>query len=274
MDQETEQMLDWLRAARIVALASFLLFLLGYGLAPDQVNPSLVGLFLGCFLMLLLHPGKPLRIALRLARAIGVMGLLFASIGILVIESMGGRCFVGAFALTQLAMVVSATKTLGQIGQKIQWPRLFATVGILVLIVLINAAISIPMLLAHKKVAHEKSAESALHKINECAAAYATAHAEHGYPASLSAMGPAGGGCLSAQVMRENRDGYRVTYRAIDVDSSGRVSTYAATGRPITYGESGSRSFYTDESGKIRFTPENREPTARDPLVDPPADRH
>jgi type II secretory pathway pseudopilin PulG len=158
-------------------------------------------------------------------------------------------------------------------GQRIQWTQLFVTVGILVLIVLINAAMSIPMLLASRKVAREKSAVSALHKINECAAAYATAHADQGYPASLSSLEPAGGGCLSAQVARENRDGYRFTYTAIDVDSSGRVTTYAARGRPISYGESGDKSFYTDESGKIRFTPENREPTAGDPLVDALLDR-
>ncbi len=264
---------DWLRAVRIFALASFLLLLVGYGFAPDQVNPFLVALFLGCFLMLLLRQGKPLRIALRLARAIGVLGLLFESVWILATESVGGRFFVGVFALTQLAVAVTATKTLGQMGQKIRWTRLFATVGVLVLIVLINAAISMPMLLAHKKVAHEKSAVSALHKINECAAAYATAHAEQGYPASLSAMGPAGGGCLSAQVARENRDGYRFTYTAIDVDSCGRVTTYAASGRPISYGESGYKSFYTDESGEIRFTLDNREPTAGDPLVGPLLDR-
>lgn len=264
---------DWLRAARIFAFASFLLLLVGYGFAPDDVNPFLAALFLCFFLMLLLPQGKPLRIALRLAGAIGVLGFLIASVGTLATESMGGRFFVLVFALTQLAVAVTANKTLGHPGQKIRWTRVFATVGIFVFIVLINAAISIPMLLAARKVAHEKSAVSALHKINECAAAYATVHAEQGYPASLSAMGPADGGCLSAQVARENRNGYRFTYTAIDVDSSGRVTTYAASGRPIRYGESGYKSFYTDESGKIRFTPDNREPTAGDPLVDPLLDR-
>ena len=101
----------------------------------------------------------------------GVLGFLIAPVGILATEGMGGRFFVGVFALTQLAVAVTATKTLGHLGQKIRWTRVFATVGILVFIVLINAAMSIPMLLAARKVAHEKSAVSALHKINECAAA-------------------------------------------------------------------------------------------------------
>ena len=260
----------WLRAVRISALASFLLFLVGYGFAPDDVNPFWAALFLCFFLMLLLPQGKPLRIALRLARAMGVVGfLIIAPVGILATEGMGGRSFVGVFALTQLAVAVTATKTLGQMGQKIRWTRVFATVGVLVFIVLINAAMSIPMLLAARKVAREKSAVSALHKINECAAAYATAHAEQGYPASLSAMGPAGGGCLSAQVALGEWQGYRFTYTAA-VDPGGRVTTYAASGRPISYGESGNKSFYTDESGKIRFTPDNRGAIAGDPLLDRP----
>ena len=210
----------WLRAVRISALASFLLFLVGYGFAPDDVNPFWAALFLCFFLMLLLPRGKPLRIALRLVRVMGVLGFLIAPVGILATEGMGGRSFVGVFALTQLAVAVTATKTLGHLGQKIRWTRVFATVGVLVFIVLINAAMSIPMLLAARKVAREKSAVSALHKINECAAAYATAHAEQGYPASLSAMGPAGGGCLSAQVALGEWQGYRFTYTAA-VDPGG-----------------------------------------------------
>ncbi len=260
---------DWLRAVRIFALASFLLVLIGYGFAPDQGNLFLVALFLGCFLVLLLPQGKPLRIALRLARVIGVLGFLFAPVGILVAESMGGRFIVGVFALTQLAVAVTATKTLGHLGHKVRWTQVFATLGILVFIILINAVISIPMVVAHRKVAHEKSAVSALHEINECAAAYATARPEQGYPASLSAMGPAGCGCLSAQLALGEWQGYRFTYTAI-VDSSGRVTTYTASGRPISYGESRYKGFYTDESGKIRFTPDNRNPTAVDPLWDRP----
>lgn len=265
---------DWLRAVRIFALASFLLFLVGYGFAPDDVNPFLAALFLGCFLMLLLPQGKPLRIVLGFAQVIGVLGFIFASVGILAAESMSSRFIVGFLALTQAAVVLTASMALRDPRQKIRWTRVFAKVGILVLVMLCLAAMSIPMLLAARKVAREKSAVSALHKINECAAAYATAHAEQGYPASLSAMGPAGGGCLSAQMARENRPGYRFTYTAIDVDSSGRVTTYAARGSPISYGESSFKSFYTDESGKIRFTPDNRVPTAGDPLVDPLLDRH
>lgn len=100
----------------------------------------------------------------------------------------------------QLAVVVTATKTLAQLGQKVRWARVFTTTGILVFVILCLAAMSTPMVLASRKVANEKSAVSALHEINECAAANATAHPEQGYPANLNAMGPAGGGCLSAQL--------------------------------------------------------------------------
>lgn len=84
----------WLRAVRIFALGAFLLFLVGYGFAPDQVPPFLIALFLGCFLLLLPGQEKLLRIALRLVRGIGVLGVLFASVGILVAEDVGVRLFI------------------------------------------------------------------------------------------------------------------------------------------------------------------------------------
>lgn len=278
----------WLRAARIFSLASFLLMvLISLSFRPLRDGLFLAAMFLALFFLLLMKVrGKPPRIALGLAQVFGMLFLLVAVLILLIpLTSKPGSTtgqsleiiLSGALALAQAAVIVSATRTLSwmkrAVGERTRWIRVFANVGILVFIVLALAAMSIPMLVASRKVANEKSAVSALHDINRCAAGYAKSHLEQAYPASLSEMGPTGSGCLDAQVALGEHYGYRFAYTAIDIDPSGRTTTYAAKARPIRYDSSGRNSFYTDESGKIRSTLDNREPTAVDSLVNPLLDR-
>ena len=49
-----------------------------------------------------------------------------------------------------------------------------------------------------------------------------------------------------------------------DVSSAAFPQQYTVLARPVQYGATGTRSFYSDESGVIRFTDEDREPTAED----------
>ncbi len=70
------------------------------------------------------------------------------------------------------------------------------------------------------------------------------------------------------------KHGYRIRYTLIaahggggdDEDSRGR---YSITAMPVEFGKTGSRSFYTDETGAIHVTEDNREAT----VYDPPAPR-
>lgn len=61
------------------------------------------------------------------------------------------------------------------------------------------------------------------------------------------------------------KSGYRFTYRP--ATRNGVTAAYALIARPIGYGPSSKRSFFTDESGVIRWTEEDREPTADDPAI-------
>ena len=44
----------------------------------------------------------------------------------------------------------------------------------------------------------------------------------------------------------------------------GKLAGYVVTARPESYSVDGVRSFYTDESGVIRATPEERAPSSAD----------
>ena len=50
-------------------------------------------------------------------------------------------------------------------------------------------------------------------------------------------------------------------------DSGGRIKKYTLIGRPQHFGKDETRSFFTDESGALHFTAENRAPTAQDPVL-------
>lgn len=60
------------------------------------------------------------------------------------------------------------------------------------------------------------------------------------------------------------KSGYRFVYTPGAANPDGRIRTYSITARPIEYKQSGLRSFFTDQTGAIRATAEDRAATARD----------
>lgn len=124
---------------------------------------------------------------------------------------------------------------------------------------------------------YEATAIRALRTLNTALTTYASTYTDVGYPENLSALGepppgrPCGpsGACLVARALacRDTffciENGYVFTYTRTGGVATGR--SYTIRARPINYGVSGRRSFFTDESGVIRFTTEDRAATAADP---------
>ena len=59
------------------------------------------------------------------------------------------------------------------------------------------------------------------------------------------------------------------TKKGYAFSTSGDADTFTASARPLTYGSTGTRSFFSDESGVIRYTREDRPATADDPPIGP-----
>jgi hypothetical protein len=119
--------------------------------------------------------------------------------------------------------------------------------------------------------AGDASAVGSLRTYNTAIVTYESTYPEVGIPSSFEALGPATGdvpsslhaGLLDAYLGTPpyRKSGYQFTYHP-------RSSTdYEITARPIEFGTTGKRSFLTDQTGVIRYTEEDRYPTANDPAL-------
>jgi len=146
----------------------------------------------------------------------------------------------------------------------------FGVVG-LIPFVLIIAAILIPNLLRARMAANEASAVGSVRTIEMAAFKYRVAY-DNGFPPSLIAMDgvePGSPSCEHAHLINSvlatgQKNGYIFEYVPTgeqiawaDAKSGGcgivGTQTYNVHADPITRGTTGMRSFYTDQTGVIRF---------------------
>jgi type IV pilus assembly protein PilA len=161
-------------------------------------------------------------------------------------------------------------------------------IGIAVIpFVMIVAAIAIPNLLRARIAANESASNGSLRIINAGAEAYAAAYG-NGFPSSLEVLGGAPGertcnhAALIDPILASGRkSGYIYTYvphfpdgatapvispkAAANGCTSGGASGYTVTADPIQPGPFGTRSFFTDQTGVIRFSNNGGSATADSP---------
>ncbi len=160
--------------------------------------------------------------------------------------------------------------------------------GLSIIPIIIVAAIAIPNLLRARVAANEASAVGSLRSINTAAITYA-ARFENGFPSSLDVLdgtATADPTCNHAALLHVSlifarKHGYIFTYTPQFPDgatapvispkaaakgcTSGGASGYTVTADPVQPGTSGRRSFYTDQSGVIRFSGNGESATADSP---------
>jgi hypothetical protein len=121
--------------------------------------------------------------------------------------------------------------------------------------------------------AQEQAAVGAIRTYVSACFAYSQIYPDYGFPSSLDALAigdssepDAGHAGLLDNLLSSppyEKSGYRFDYRR--QSSSSTSMGFVIIGRPIEFGKSGTRNFYADESGVVRFTEEDREPTNTDP---------
>jgi prepilin-type N-terminal cleavage/methylation domain-containing protein len=127
---------------------------------------------------------------------------------------------------------------------------------VVVAILLILAAIAIPSFLDSKMRANEASAVGSLRQIGTAQSTYSITYPDVGYALALSDLGPgASPSSTSAGLLDDvlacpsspcKKSGYGF------VLSTG-PGTYSVTSTPVTVGTTGRRSFFSDNSGVIRY---------------------
>jgi type IV pilus assembly protein PilA len=143
---------------------------------------------------------------------------------------------------------------------------------IVVAIILIIAAIAIPNLLRSRMAANEASAVGSLRTLNTSAVTYSSTYPGTGFPATLVAMGGPSpctalstAACLiDAVIAAGTKSGYGFTWTS---DALPISVGYSITAIPVTVGSSGQRSFFTDQSGVIRYQASGAAPKVTDPAL-------
>jgi type IV pilus assembly protein PilA len=135
---------------------------------------------------------------------------------------------------------------------------------IVVAIILIIAAIAIPNLLRSKIAANQASAVGSLRTINTACIAFSTSYGQ--FPSALTNLGPIGSSGTASSTSADLIDsvlsagaksGYNFTYSAATPFQS-----YSILAKPITAATTGQNSYYTDQSGVIRFDTSGGTPSA------------
>lgn len=135
---------------------------------------------------------------------------------------------------------------------------------IVIAIILIIAAIAIPNLLKSRMTANAASAVGSLRTINTASVEYASTFPATGFPPTLLALGsgastpcaPAQVSILSAACMIDSvlasatKSGYVFQFTG---DGNTPSVGYAVSATPVGCGTSGQISYYTDQSGVIRY---------------------
>jgi hypothetical protein len=123
-------------------------------------------------------------------------------------------------------------------------------------------------IIADRHSSNEATAVGSLRTYNTALVTYSSSFPEIGFPASLTALGGGGGGPDHAGLVDNllgsppfQKYGYSFSYRQIS------KSEYTISARPVadTSGADVARSFFTDQTGVIRSTQEDRDATADDP---------
>ena len=239
-----------------------------------------------------LMPRSQRKKGLALAISMGAVMLVIAVVVLLAVGSafpqgsyprMVWAGWVGVAALmvaAQLAMISGAIQTYNSLprepldGRTLR--RSAMTTGVLFFVYLVIAATAIPSTLRSRTSANESSAVGVLRTLNTSAVTYAEIYPKTGFPEKVAAFGPPAPGSQASPAAADLLDsrmacadpscvksGYRFTYTLTAKGPPGTAFTYVA--RPVEYGRNGIRSFFTDQTGIIRGTGDDRAATAADP---------
>lgn len=158
---------------------------------------------------------------------------------------------------------VAARKAVAAKRRRKRWTIVLVAAAVLAVVF---AVISFDLLTPAAEAA-EGEALRALGQIVTAEIVYSARHGDRGFAATLGDLGPGAEGLIEGRLAVGQVAGYTFTLTPGDRDEQGRLRHFAVTARPMS---PGLRSFYSNETGVIRFTEENRLATGDDPpLVRP-----
>src|SRR5499427_6323214 len=127
---------------------------------------------------------------------------------------------------------------------------------IVVTIILIIAAFTIPKITKSQIPAHEASAIASIKAINAAQMIYSSSHPDLGFTVDLMTLGgtsqSGGEQTIDTDLAAGRKSGYTFTYTPGE-KVNGAIRSYTITGVPDQVGTTGERRFFSDESGEIHY---------------------
>jgi type IV pilus assembly protein PilA len=127
---------------------------------------------------------------------------------------------------------------------------------IVVTIILIIAAFTIPKITKAQIPAHEASAIASIKAINAGQMIFSSSHPDVGFTPDLAQLGGTaqGGGeqTIDTNLASGRKSGYTFTYTPGE-KVNGAIRSYTITAVPDQVGSTGQRRFFSDESGEIHY---------------------
>ncbi len=139
--------------------------------------------------------------------------------------------------------------------------RALITIVVVTLILLALLAIAIRGLLEQRLQGNEASAIDSVRTLNTALYQYRQRHAD-AYPKTTAELRDNVDPILACGQATCLKSGYAFAYQLMSATAMG--PHYVIVARPNRFGNTGRRSFYSDESGVVRYTDENRAPTEND----------
>jgi hypothetical protein len=166
----------------------------------------------------------------------------------------------GLFALGQAALVTSATRAAHALGggarARGSTRAPLGDAALCAIGVFAAAALMASPWMRRPAVRFEDGAVAGIRAINSAQIEYEQTHPENGYAATLFELREAE--LLSEALAMGQENSYRFTLKAGSLEASGRMLTYGLAAEPSLPARGSCPSFFSDETGVIRFTTEPR----------------
>jgi hypothetical protein len=143
-------------------------------------------------------------------------------------------------------------------GRKKGLKKTAVALAVLVGAIMLLVWFALPLRQAGQSSLAESQAKASLAQVQRALQSYAAV--EGHYPDSLEDLG----GAVRVAAQAAQSAGYELQYLPGTPEADGRVHAFGLLANPAKYGY---RRFFTDETGVIRFTQENRPATAQDPAA-------
>lgn len=115
---------------------------------------------------------------------------------------------------------------------------------------------------------YEQACVLSLRTINTAQLTYRGGDETKGFAHTLKELGPQGARILDSVISSGKKGGYRFRLTPGRATPSKAVQHYIVIAQPLNRLVKNQQSFFTDETGVIRFTTENRPATSADAIVD------